>query len=164
MSLASIRAQIKALLMQADPDAQVHDYERWTTDPQTVLELFRTTLADDQHLHAWVFKPIACSTSHETMTGDLVSYVFLFRFVYSLTDTDASEQQAWRYLERVRQALRNHPSLAEAVERAASADDGPLRGKPGLQIDKLDVLTFAGVLCHYGEARMAVAEGAALEG
>lgn len=158
MSLASLRAKITALLAQADPDAQVHDYERWTTDPQTVLELFRTTLADDQHLHAWVCKPIACSTAHYTQESDLVSYVFLLRFVYSLTDADASEQRAWIYLEQVRQLFRNHPSLAEAVELAAAADDGPLRGKPGLQIEKLDVLTFANVLCHYGEARLAVAE------
>ena len=158
MSLASIRERIMSVLAQADPDAQVHDYERWSTDPQTVLELFRTTLADNQRLHAWVFKPISCSTAHYTQTGDLVSYVFLFRFIYSLTDADASEQQAWIYLEQVRQALRNHPLLAESVELAAASDDGPLRGKPGLQIEKLELLTFAGVLCHYGEVRLAVSE------
>jgi len=163
MSLASIREQIKTLLQQADPDAQVHDYERWTTDPQTVLALFHSSLADDAHLHAWVFKPVSCATSHYTMGSDLVSYVFLFRFLYSLTDADASEKQAWIYLEQVRQQFRNHPLLQEAVELAASADDGPLKGKPGLQLDKLDVLTFVGVLCHYGELRMAVAEEVAVD-
>lgn len=162
MSLASLREQIKLLLVQADPDAHVHDYERWSTDPQTVLDLFKTTLANDQHLHAWVFKPISCATAHYTQESDLVSYVFLFRFVYSLTDADASEQTAWAYLEQVRQWLRNHPSLTEAVELAAAAEESPLRGKPGLQIEKLDTLTFAGVLCHYGEARMAVAEQVAV--
>ena len=164
MRLASIRAQITTLLQQADPDAQVHDYERWTNDPQTVRDLFKGTLRNDQHLHAWVFKPVSCATAHYTQTSDLVTYVFLFRFLYSLTDADASEKTAWTYLEQARQLLRNHPSRAEAVERAAAADDGPLRGKPGLQIEKLDVLTFTGVLCHYGELRMAVAEDAALEG
>jgi hypothetical protein len=158
MSLASIRDRIKALLVQADPDAQVHDYERWSTDPQTVLDLFKASLATDQHLHAWVFKPITCTTMHDTQESDLVSYIFLFRFIYSLTDADASEQQAWIYLEQVRQLFRNHPSLNEMVELAAAADEGPMRGKPGLQIEKVDLLTFAGVLCHYGEARMAVAE------
>lgn len=164
MSLASLRAQIKTLLAQADPDAQVHDYERWSTDPQTVLNLFQTPLADDHHLHAWVFKPVFCSTTHYTQDSDLVSYVFLFRFIYSLTDADASEPTAWAYLEQVRQLFRNHPSLADAVERAAAADEGPMRGKPGLQIEKLEMLTFAGVLCHYGEARMAVAEQVAVFG
>lgn len=157
MSLDSLRDRVTALLRQADPEAQVHDYERWTNDPQTVLALFKATLADDQHLHAWVLKPVSAQTVHYTQTDDLVTYVFLFRFIYSLVDAEASEQAAWRIVEQVRRVFRNHPTLADAVDLAASADDSPLRGKPGLQIEKLEVLTFANVLVHYGEARLAVA-------
>lgn len=158
MGLPTLRDRIKTILHAADPDAQVHAYERWTTDPQTVLELFKTTLADDQHLHAWIFKPVSCSTVHYTQESDLVSYVFLFRFLYSLTDAQASEMTVWEYLEQVRSQFRNHPLLAEPVELAAASDEGPLRGKPGLQIEKVELLTFVNVLCHYGEARLAVAE------
>lgn len=164
MSLDALRDRIKTLLQQADPDAQVHDYERWTTDPQTLLALFATPLLDGRHLHAWVFRPVSAVTVHYTQTSDLVSYVFLFRFLYSLTDAEASEITVWRYLDQVRQAFRNHPLLAEAVDQAASSDDGPMRGKPGLQIEKVEMLTLAGVLCHYAEARLAVSEEEPIHG
>jgi hypothetical protein len=155
MSLQSVRDQIKTIIQQADPGSMVHDYERWTNQPDTLLALFKPSA--DTHLRAWIFKPTSIAEFHYTQQSNLAVYVFLVRFLYSEVDSEATEKTASQIIEAVRAAFR--ADLTLNTDRINTAiDEGPLQGLAGLQLDKLDLITLGGVMCHYGELRLAVQE------
>lgn len=155
MSLQSVRDQIKAIIQQADPDSLVHDYERWTNQPDSLLTLFKPE--DETHLRAWIFKPASIAEFHYTQDSNLAVYVFLFRFVYSAVDSEATEKTASQIIEAVRAAFRADLTLNNQQVNT-SIEEGPLQGLAGLQLDKLDLITLGNVMCHYGELRLAVQE------
>ncbi|WP_447978082.1 hypothetical protein [Candidatus Nitrospira bockiana] len=155
MPLATIREQLKTVLQQADPGSLVHDYERWTNDPASLNALFKP--GGETHLRAWIFKPVSLREFHYTQDALLTVYEFLLRFVYSLVDSEATEKQAWTIVEAVRQAVREHP-LLNTDRISTSPQEGPIAGAAGLQVEKMELLTLGGVLCHYAELRLGIHE------
>ena len=155
MGEPEIKAQIKLTIQQAAPGSAVHDYERWTNDPATLLTLFKPV--GEAHLRAWVFKPVQAIERPWNLTARVVLRPFLFRYVYSLVDGEASEKVALVEIEAVRAAFRADPTLAGRC-MTTSPTVGAFKGLAGLQLEKQEHVFLGGVMCHYAELRMVAQE------
>lgn len=158
MPLTNIRAQILALMEATDTVSKVYDYERWTNDPNSLISLFKPA-AGDTHFRAWIFKPYSIAEFTLTSQDVLIVYLFLVRFVMSVKDADATEKTASDLIETMRTAFRQNSNLqlGNTCETIATSQ-GPLAGRSGLQLDKLDFIKLGGVLCHYAELKLAAQE------
>lgn len=155
MSQAAIRDQIKLTIQQAAPGSLVHDYERWTNLPDALLTLFKP--AGEPHLRAWVFKPVQTVEKPWTQTARVLLHAFLFRFVYSLVDSEASEKVALAEIETVRAAFRSNSTLGGTC-MTINPTVGAFKGMAGMQLEKQDHVSLGGAMCHYAELRLVAQE------
>lgn len=155
MGQAEIRSQIKLTLQQAAPGSIVHDYERWTNLPDALLALFKPS--GEPHLRAWIFKPVQAIERPWSHAARVVWHPFLFRFVYSLVDSEGSEKVALAEIETVRAAFRGNPTLGGACMTTAPTA-GSFNGLAGLQLEKQEQTFLGGVMCHYAELRLVAQE------
>lgn len=144
MSLADIREQIKAILSGVAGVGVVHDYQRWAADRQKFLDLF----ADKNgKINTWCITrtktPEACdTTSHHTRR-----HTFRIRGYYGLKDENATELIFQNLVEDICAEFRSKYKLNDTA-----TDTGPV------QVDKVDLWSFFGVLCHFCELTLEAEE------
>jgi len=157
MPLTTIRAQIKTLLESVPNVGMVHDYERWTNDPATVISFFQSVT--NGPLNGWVFKHVRIEEFALTNEENLRIYTFQFRGIYSVVDANATEKTFSDVIETIVAAFRkiSNDTLNGTAE-TLRPEQGGLSGRAGLQVDRLDFLKLAGVICHYAELSLGVQE------
>lgn len=154
MSLITTRAAIKAVLSSITGIGEVHDYERFSNDWTKFLELFKD---DAQKINGVAFARSQFSTQQRTLGETEVAHVFVLRRIMGLNDALASGVTFDDHLETMRLALRQAATLNSA-DVTTAPDWGPMAGAVGAQMDISEIRMFGGVLCHYAELRLCVAE------
>lgn len=157
MSLSAIRTEIKTLLSGVTDVGTVHDYERFSNDPATVLAFFQSVTKGP--IKGWVFKPVRIGEFPLTNEENLRVYSFQFRGMHSVVDADATEKTFSDLIETIVSEFRkiSNDTLNGTAE-TLRPEQGDGAGRAGLQVDRLDYLKLAGVICHYAELSLGVQE------
>lgn len=153
--LSGIREQIKVILQGVPGIGIVHDYDRLAVDWNTFLGRCKDATG----------KINACMFRREKMAKKTITigqhkeriHVFVLRVVMGLADAQASGVIFDDLLDAVEKGFDPYPTLNGAC-RQIFAEWGPLADVSGVQIDISEDRMFGGVLCHYGELRLAVVE------
>lgn len=144
---ATIRARIKTVLETVSNIGQVHDYERWADDWNTLLTLFKSTISGTDQIRGWA---ITCEGWTQDLVGFggfgddavLVSYSYRVRGWLGVDDSAETE--------KTMAALAG--SAAAALEADATLQSKALDNpEPVVRSVRLEYRMFAGVLCHYAE-------------
>lgn len=159
MSLDTVRNAIKEMIAVADPVSIVHDYERWTNDPNGFEALFVPPDQPDEqkYVRAWLVKWMATERDWQTHSEAVDLHQFALRFLHSMKDDAASEKAAGAIVESVQQAFHDNPTMG-----LAGATTQPVIGANahqfGAQLERNEYLQLSQVLCHFLELRLVVQE------
>lgn len=138
MSTAAIRAALVALLESIGDIGRVHAFERFAVSETD----FKSLYLYDNAIRGWRVSRIASRTRMlasgrylETQTWNVVGLL-------SLVDADASEVIAGDLADQIIAAERADPTLGGVVLGL------PVEGAAGLQLESIEPVMFASVLCH----------------
>ncbi len=143
--LANVRAAIVARLNTVAGIGRVHDYERFAADQKRFRDLYTT---DDGLLLGW-YVSLQSSREVGAVVGAVSTQTCSWRIVgfMALDDGAASEKQICALIETAQEVFRAEPTLGGVVWETSDAGQG--EGKPtGLQVEKIEPVMFAGMLCH----------------
>jgi len=147
---AEIRAAILAKLQGVNGIGQVHDYERYGKRDSDMYALYK----DDAkgRLLGWNF--YRESTAELEQDIGEVRRLFTWRIngFMSLDDADATGNLFQALIEDIASAFRADPTLGGVIDdnKDMSQEFGPV----GLQVDAIEPVMFAGVLCHRARLRL----------
>lgn len=145
MSLATIRAAIKAKLVAAAGTSRVHEYERYAKTNSDLAALY----TDGSRLHGWHF--YRESTVEEDLNNGEVRLLhrWKLRGFMSLDDEDATGILFDDEVEAIATAFRTDPTLGGVV--LANKDLDQEFGPSGIQVESIVPVMFANILCHRAE-------------
>lgn len=150
MSLATIRAAIRAKLEAVADIGRVHDYERFAKEPAPFLALYKDPR--DGRLRGWWFDRV--STRELDRDTGTVRRIHTWRITgyLGLEDADATGKSLQDLVEAITDAFRSDRTLGGTVLdlRDMTVEDAPA----GVQVDAIDTVMLAGVLCHRAQLRL----------
>jgi hypothetical protein len=151
MSESTIRAQIYSILNSVEDIGKVYDYERWSADWTTFINLFKTAIDGEDQIRGW---EIGRRSVKETKVviglsagGNEKAHGFLIRGYLRVKDAEASEKTFSSLIEAIGDAFRSNPKLNQTAER-----------HDFIQADPIESRVFGGVLCHYAELTLTAYE------
>lgn len=156
MSLSGILTAAKAEMEDVAGMGKVYAYERWAARWGDFLSLFKTT---GNKINGWTLSRLATPQRQVTLGEKERAHIILFRGVYGLDDSAATETTFQNQIEAMVETFNE-----DANENLGGAcltthpDWGPMDGAVGLQVDKVEKRTFGTVLCHYAECRLCALE------
>lgn len=149
MSLDTVRAAIKAKLAGVSGIGVVHDYERFAKDQDAFRALYRDT---DGRVRGWWFDRVG--TREVDLDVATVRRIHTWRITgyLSLDDAEATGRALQTLVESIAAAFRTDRTLGGAVLdiRDMTLDDAP----SGIQVEGVEPILFAGVLCHRAQLRL----------
>ncbi len=159
MSVATVKTAIKSVIAGADPVSLVHDYERWTNDPEAFQALYVPAGQPDEaaYVRAWLVKWTASERQAQTHSDVVRLHQFALRFLLSVKDAAASEHLAAAIVETVQQAFHDNPTLNLPGVTTVPAL-GPNADQLGPVLERNEYLQLGTVLCHFLELRLVVQE------
>lgn len=143
MSETLIRTAIKDILNTVTGIGQVHDYERFTANPLTFLNLFKDDTTGK--IFGWEITRSGSTITRVTMTNYKVLHHFVIKGYYGLQDLTASEKLFNAVIEAV-------------VSKIINTTIADTQGVPVPQVNKIDARMFGDFFCHYAEIAFSVAE------
>ena len=143
MSESVLRTGIKTLLDSITGVGQVHDYERFTTDPVQFLNLFKD--ATTGRIFGWEITRTGADVNRVTAAKFKIKHHFVLKGYYGLQDLAASEKLFNAVIQAVLIKLINN-----------QLDD--TQGLAIPQISRIDARTFGDHFCHYTEIDFKVSE------
>lgn len=149
MSLATVRAAILATLQGVSGIGRVHSYERFAKDQDAFRLLYRDT---DGRIRGWWFDRL--STREVDLDVATVRRIHTWRITgyLALDDAEATGEALQDLVEAIATAFRTDRTLGGTVLdiRDMTLDDAP----SGIQIEGMEPILFAGVLCHRAQLRL----------
>lgn len=149
-SLDAIRAAIKARLEAVPGIGRVHDYERFAKEQAGFLALYKDP-SDGRIRGLWFDR---ASTREVDLDIATVRRIHNWRLVVylSLDDADATAKALQTLIEAITAAFRTGRTLGGTVldVRDMTLDDAP----SGIQVDAVESVLLAGVLCHRATLRL----------
>jgi hypothetical protein len=147
-SLSAIRAQIKAVLESVPDVGIVHDYERFASTRGAMAALYKS----GDRIKGWWFDRTA--TREADLDLGAVRRVHTWRLVgyVSLDDADATGKTLQDLVEAIAAAFRAARTLGGTV--MDSRDMGYTDGPAGVQVDAIEPVMFADILCHRATLRL----------
>jgi hypothetical protein len=146
MSESAIRTQIYTILNAVTNVGKVYDYERWTADWTTFINLFKTTISGIDQIRGWEIGRRSAKEERQTLGANDRDHTFIIRGYLGLNDAAATEKTMNNLVEAIAAAFRANLTLNGAA----------VQGHDYLQIDLIEARTFGSVLCHYAELRLNV--------
>lgn len=144
MSDLTLRAQLKIMLESVPGTGKVHDYERFNAaDWNKFIELFQDTTSNK--IFGWEITREAVRVEKITIGSKKVIHSFVLKGYYGLQDAMATEKTFNAIIDLVLQKF----------------IDTKIPGTQGQSLPKVSPIQprfYGGVLCHYTEIRMDVAE------
>lgn len=144
-SEATIRARIKTVMETVTDIGQVHDYERWADDWETLLARFKSVIDDSEQLRGWTISLARLAqevaTFGDTSYGETIAatYDYHVRGFMGVDDANASEKTFAALVVSVVEAMEDDATLAGwRIER-----DSPV-----VAVGDMAYKMFGGVLCH----------------
>lgn len=149
-TLAQIRAAILAKLQGVTGIGQVHDYERFAAREADFHALYKETAT--VRINGWNF--FRESTREADLNNGEVRRLHTFRLTgfRSLDDADATGKSFDDLVEAIAQAFRADRTLGGLIEDVKNLDEE--FGESGIQVDAIEPVMFAGVLCHRARLRL----------
>jgi hypothetical protein len=150
MSLATIRTAIKNKLLSVGGIGKVYDYERFAVREKDFQDLYKDVTSG--RILGWNF--YRESTIEEDLNNAEVRRLHSWRMTgfEGLDDADATGKAFDDLVESVATAFRNDPTLTGAV--IANKDLNQEFGPSGIQVEGIEPVMFAGVLCHRARLRL----------
>lgn len=150
MSVAGIRAQIKAILQGVANVGQIHDYDRWEIDWDDFLTLFKSTIGGTDQIRGWTIHVQSDGSSYPgTNNVGQFEHLFLLRGYVGLKDASATEK--------------TFDDLVEAVQKAFMGNytlNGSAMNAEPPQVLVKEIRQLSDVLVHYAEIQLRVRERA----
>ncbi len=152
MSLSTVRAKIKELILLVDGIGKVHEYERYTHDWRQYTKFF----TKNDKVNVWqieraTFTRFVHATTGSTNGVERVIHDFIIRGFYGLSDALASEKTFQDLIEGVCQKFRGYPDLDGTAEMIKMSPENPITGS--IRKDYL-----GSVLCHIVEINISIQE------
>jgi hypothetical protein len=143
-TVAQIRAAILAKLQAVANIGKVHDYERFAAREADMQALYKD--ATDGRIRGWNFYRTA--TAERDLDLGEVRRLHEWRFsgFLSLDDADATGKSFDDLVEAIATAFRTDRTLGGLVIDVKDMDNET--GPSGIQIESIEPVMFAGVLCH----------------
>lgn len=151
----TIRARIKTVLQGVSNIGQVHDYERWTDDWDSLLSQFKTNVGGREQIRGWIITlaemtPEIIGFQGGGVTGTiLATYTYLVRGFLGVDDEQETEKTMTALALAAAWALESDATL-----RSEDLD----KDTPVVSRLMQDYRMFGGVLCHYVEMRVSPQE------
>jgi len=151
MSESAIRAAIYTVLRAVEDIGKVYDYERWTSDWTTFINLFKTTISNEDRILGWEISRRSVGEKQAVIKAGSQAHeddhLFIIRGYMAVNDASETEKTFNQLIENIRTAFRENKNLNGACER---------HGR--IQAPIIEFRTFGGVLCHYTELNLTVYE------
>ncbi len=151
-AVSAIRAQIKAILDGVANIGVVHDYERFAKTKADLVTLYTSNAGGSTRVRGWWFDRVA--TQERDVELGTVRRIHTWRIVgyLSLDDADATGKLLQDLMEAIGTAFRAQRTLGGTVLdiRDLSLEDAP----SGIQVDGIEPVMFADVLCHRASLRL----------
>lgn len=146
MSDTTIRASLKALMESVPGIGVVHDYDRWVSDSEQLVNLFKVNPDDEAApLHGWEITREGILSIARVSTRVKATYGYVIKGYYAMRDAVESEKLFQMVIDSIVVKFLDSP--------IANTEGHPLPSVP-----KITPYMFAGVLCHYAEVRIQIAE------
>ncbi|MBI4227712.1 MAG: hypothetical protein HY600_05540 [Candidatus Omnitrophica bacterium] len=148
MSVAAIRAQVKAILQGVANAGQVHDYDRWEIDWDDLLTRFKATIGGTDQIRGWTIHAQSDGARYPgtNNVGEL-EHLFLLRGYLSLKDSTGSEKVFDDLVEAVQKAFLGNYTLNGSAMNAEPP-----------QVVVKEARQLSDVLVHYAELHLRVRE------
>ncbi len=148
MSESAIRTAIYNAVDGVSNSGVVYDYERWAGDWSAFLDLFKTTISSTDQIRGWEvgYRGFVADEPSDFVPGHLRIHRYLVTGVLGLDDSAGTEKTM--------------STLAETVANTIK-DDATLDGLSFYQIRPIMLFeprSFGGVLCHFVEITVEIAE------
>lgn len=149
-TVAQIREAIRAKLAAVSGIGTVHDYERYAEREADFKTLYRD--AGIERINGWNLYRV--STRESDLNLGQVRRLHTWRLTgyRSLDDADATGKSFDDLVEDIAAAFRTDRTLGGLVEDIKDLDQE--YGESGIQVESIEPVVFAGVLCH--RARLAL--------
>lgn len=148
MSYDTVIDEIDTILKDATgvPDDNVFKYERWASNDKDYIDAFK----DDSNnvIHGYVITRVRKDETPEASKSYHVITTWLIRGFYAMSSFGATENTTFQpLLDVIAAKFREDPKLNNSVLDSGS-----------LLFDKIELLMFGSVLCHYAEMRIETVE------
>lgn len=144
---APIRTAIKNKIAGVAGMGTVHDRERYTKEAAALAALYKNAAQSGQRIYGWFVSKRAERERYLDIGRAIIDIGWHVVAYMGLDDADSTELLLDAQLELVRDAFRNDDTLGGAVDTLI-IDNGEQAPPRGLQVDEIDHVLFAGVLCH----------------
>jgi len=134
MGLANVRSEIKNLLESVPGIGKVHDYQRWTDDWESLLELFKDS---SNKINGWTISFPRSTERKDTPGINIGTHDAEIIGYYGLEEDGESEKVFQGLIEEVCSVLRNNNSLKGSCWRCEPP-----------QVVKVYKRSFGGVLAY----------------
>lgn len=152
-SETTIRARVKTVLETVANIGIVHDRERYAADWTALTALFKQTISSVDQIRGWTISLLEVSENVENFQGSGFGDTFKYNYTYrlqglmTLNDTEPeknlTEKDFAILVLAVVEALNTDSTLN------ASRESGPIVASV-----RTEPRMFAGILCHYCDARL----------
>ena len=144
---APVRTAIKNKIAGVANVGAVYDYERYTKEAAKLLTLYESAAQTGNRIYGWFVSKLRERERYLDIARAIIDIDWKLVAYMSLDDGDATEKKLDAQVELVRDAFRNDDALGGAVDTLI-IDNGEGAPPRGVQLEDLDHVLFAGVLCH----------------
>jgi len=144
MGWVEIREQAAAILSGVSGSGVVHQYDRWATEWEKMLNLFKIEDAEGARINAQMISRFKVETLEKSTSQELIRHYVRIRCIYGLKDADASEHVFQAFINNVMAAFRANYKLNDTCSHSSA-----------MQAPVIDMRSYGGVLCHHAELTFA---------
>jgi hypothetical protein len=145
----AVRAAIIANVSGVADIGQLHDYERYAKNQSEMRSFYESTINGTKQIRGWHLVRKSAAVTNPAVWRDTVKTEWELRGFMSLDDDGGSEKTFDSLVELIRAEMRTDPDLGN-VANTAIAGTGPA----GWQVEEVNKVMFAGVLCHHARMRL----------
>lgn len=148
-TVAQIREAIRVKLAGVAGIGKVHDYERFAAREADFQALYKDT---DNRIRGWNFYREA--TREQDLNYSQVRRLHSWRLAgfLSFEDADATGKSFDTLIEAIATAFRTDRTLGGLVDDIKDMDQES--GESGIQVESIEPVMFAGVLCHRAKLKL----------
>jgi len=138
------RDAIQSMLSGINGIGIVHNYERYAKREADFQAFYKDTT--NNRILGWNFSRVSTAELDLDNGGVRRVYTWRIRGFMSIDDADASERTFQELIETICSTFRTNPTLGlqDTETKNLAQEDGPA----GIQVDAVEPVMFAGVLCH----------------
>jgi len=156
MALSSIISEAKNVFEGVTGHGIVHEYERWSKNWSTLLNLFKDS---NSRINGLTISRKGTAQRQATIGEVEKAHVLRIQAVYGLNDADGSETTFQSLLEDYVAAFNDDDNKTlNNTCLTIDPDWGPMENAVGLQIDDVTTRIFGTVLCHHADMRLCAIE------